>query len=413
MKLFKVFKIYGLVIVQIITILSLAGCGKKEVVSEPVIKTVTTAAAQNSSIEISVEYPGMIKPLDEIMISSKIAGRVEDVKVSIGQQVNKGDVLFTLESEEVKAQYNQSQAALESAKANYNLTAGSSLSQKITQTESALQTAEVQYRESKDAYDKTKTLFDEGVVAKQDLDNAKNRFDIANIQLNNAKDNLNLLKNSVGPESIKVASGQVDQAKASVSLASTQLQNVIVTSPISGIVSLRNIEPGELVSGAVPAITIINSKELITEINVIDKVALKLQKNQKISVKVNSEVEKTFVGIIDTISPSADSRTQLYNIKVKIQNPDSIIKSGMFAKVLIPQEKKDNTVVVPNSAIVIENGVQYVYTVQNNIVKKKAVTIGLSNTSITEITSALNAGELVITEGQSFLAEGEKVSIAK
>lgn len=413
MKLSKAIKIYGLVVVQVISILSFAGCGKKEVNSEPAIKAVTAVAAQNSSIEIEVEYPGMIKPVEEVMVSSKISGKVADVKVSIGQHVNKGDVLFTLESEEARAQYEQSQAALTSAKANYDLTAGSSLSQKITQAETALQTADVQYRDAKDAYDKTKVLFDEGVVAKQELDNAKSRFDIAAIQLNNAKDNLNLLKNKVGPESIKVASGQVSQAKASVSLASTQLQNSTVTSPISGVVSSRNIESGELVSGGVPAFVIINLNDLVTEISVTDKVASKLQKGQKISVKVSSIEGRVFDGVIETVSPSADSRTQLYNIKVKIQNPDSSIKAGMFARILIPQERKDNAVVVPNSAITVENGMQYVYTVDNNIVEKKTVTIGLSNKSITEITSGIKAGELIITEGQSFLADGEKVSITK
>ena len=114
-------------------------------------------------------------------------------------------------------------------------------------------------------------------------------------------------------------------------------------------------------------------------------------------------------GRVDTISPSADPRSQGYLIKVAVRNTGGSLRPGMFARVSFPVEDRPNVLVVPNNAIVSESGVDYVYLVVEGAVKKKSVETGTATDAVTEITSGLDEGALVVTEGQSFLNDGQKV----
>ncbi|MGA2641467.1 MAG: efflux RND transporter periplasmic adaptor subunit [Spirochaetia bacterium] len=118
-------------------------------------------------------------------------------------------------------------------------------------------------------------------------------------------------------------------------------------------------------------------------------------------------------GIVDTVSPAADPRTLGYAVKIRIDNPGDSLRPGMLARVSFPVESRTGVLSVPNQALVTDSGVQYLYVVENGVVKKAAVQTGISDDAVTEITSGISEGAAVITEGQSFLNEGERVTIAK
>jgi RND family efflux transporter MFP subunit len=118
-------------------------------------------------------------------------------------------------------------------------------------------------------------------------------------------------------------------------------------------------------------------------------------------------------GIVDTVSPAADPRSQGYAVKVRIDNPGDALRPGMLARVSFPLESRQGVLCVPNEALVTDSGVQYAWVVDGGVVRKVAVQTGISDDAVTEITAGLSEGALVVTEGQSFLNEGEKVTIAK
>lgn len=85
----------------------------------------------------------------------------------------------------------------------------------------------------------------------------------------------------------------------------------------------------------------------------------------------------------------------------------------MFAKISLPAENKDNILMVPNETIKMENGVNYLYAVDNGVVKKISVETGISNEKFTEVTGKVQEGIDVITEGQNLLSDGEKINIVQ
>ena len=331
--------------------------------------------------------------------------------------MRRGEVLFTLESRDFDAQTRQARAALESARANLTRTSDSSLSSQLIQAQGAVKQAQVQYDDAKDVYERTQKLFDDGTASRQQLDGVKARYDSAAIALDTAKQNLSLIQDKGGPQSTGVASTQVDQAQANLDLAQSQLDNTLVASPIAGLVSVRTIDPGELVSSAVPAFVIIDVSTVSAEASVEEGMVDKIRMGQRVPLAVDAAGEVKLQGVVDSISPAADHRTQGYTVKVRIDNPGDAIKPGMFARVSFPVDRQANVLVIPNAALVTETGVDYVYAVVEadggSLIKKIAVQPGIADAEKTAILSGVTEGMLVVTEGQSFLNDGAKVIVAR
>ena len=389
------------------------GCTSNKIEVKQDIKNVKAIKASVASMGVDVEYPGKLKPAEEVMISSKLPGRVAVILVEVGQEVQKGQVLFSLDASDLQAQYNQSVAGLVSARANLLRAGDSSIAQQTIQAEAALKQAQIQSDDANSYFVKLQALYKQAAVSKQQMDDAESRLKAASVQLENAGNSMNILKDKAGPQSIGVAEAQVQQAQAAVSAASVQLENMVVTSPISGVVSVRNIDVGEMTSSGVPAFTIINTGTLTVETNVSDKMIQKIKKGQNISIKLNGTDNKNIEGVIESISPAADAKTLTYTVKIKIDNADGTLKSGMFARVIFSIDRKDQVLSVPNEAVVVENGVPYVYLVEGETIKKKVVSTGISDEKRTEITGNLNQGDYIVTEGQNFLNDDDKVNIVK
>ena len=411
----KLSGIKGVLAISLICSITLAatGCAKKDVVAPEAAKNVKVISVSTSSIETDITYGGEVAPVSKIGVSSKVAGNVESVRVSIGQAVKKGDVLFTVGTRELQAQYNQTKGALDTAKASFIKTSDSGYLQQLIPAKSSVDTAQNSYNDAQTNYNMVKQQYNIGDYSKEELDAAKSKLDSTASQLSAANNSLELLKSKIGPQSNAAIAGQVEQAEGALDLAQIQIDNSTITSPIDGIVSVRNVEVGQMVSSSIIAFTIIDTSCLLAQVNMTDKGVVKVKISQKIPLQITSMNNKIVEGIVDTISPSADTTTNLYTVKLRIANKDNSLKTGMILKANFPDEIKNNIPVVPNSAIFTENSVQYVYAVESNKLKKTEVVVGITNNKQIEIKSGIKLGDSVVIEGQSFLNDGQKVKITK
>lgn len=403
----------SLIIIFVILASMFSGCSDNKEKAIDNIKNVKPETVTLSSISTEVEYASKLKPLQQVNISPKTPGRVSEVKVDEGDRVEKGQVLFVLDSKDLEAQLKQQQANLGISRASLEKTTSSSYEQQVLQAEQAVQNAQISFDDAKEKYGINQQLYASEAISQQALNDSDKLYQSASIQLKSAQDNLALLKERSGPESAKVASAQVDQAAAGVNYISEQINNSIITAPISGTISSRNINVGEIASTSANTFTMIDTSEMIAEINVTDRTVNDIKKGQKVQVKINSMDSKVFEGIVDYVSPAADAKTQAYKVKILLKNSNDELKAGMLAKVNLTVGVEKDVIKIPNGAIKYENGVANVYTVENNVIKKITVTTGLQNEEYTEIKSGLKAGDKIITEGQTFLDEGERVNVVK
>ena len=382
----------------------------KDVEATSEIRNVTTQKLETGSITCEVEYAGELKPVSEVAVFPKAGGKVIGVDVNVGDEVTEGQVLYTLDNSEILANVHAQQAALDGANVDLDRVK-TSIDQQISTAKQSIDKLQIQYNNEKDNYDQQQTLYNAGAISKSDFDDAKDRYNNASIDLKAAQDNYERLKNNEGPESIKAAQNAIESRKAGLEAAQIQADDTCIKAPISGIVSVKDVEVGKMASAQSGSVTIIDNSKLTVEVTVPDKIVGRLKVGQSVPISVNALDGQKITGTIDTISPNIDSKDKSYIVRVNIENSDDNIKCGMFVKVSLEAENKDNILIVPNEAIKVENGVNYLYTVENNKIKKIGVEVGISNDKFTEIIGDIKTDTDIITEGQSLLDDGEEVNV--
>lgn len=245
------------------------------------------------------------------------------------------------------------------------------------------------------------------VLDKANADQLKVRLDHAKIEYDRAK---NLLEIGSGTQQA------VDQCKTELDALRSQynnmMENTVLTSPISGVVTARNYDPGDM-SGANPILTIGQlSPTVNVMINVTENDYAKIKHGMKVNVKFDVYPDETFTGTVKRIHPTVDTRTRTFAAEISVANTNQKIKPGMFARVLINLGSA-HRVVVPDRAVVKQagSGNKYVYVYHNGTVSYNKVELGQRINDSYEVISGVLDGDNVVITGQSGLNDGAKVEI--
>jgi len=197
----------------------------------------------------------------------------------------------------------------------------------------------------------------------------------------------------------------------------TYRQN-IATSPISGTVVMIPAQVGMTVSQAVPLARISGGGGLEIKISIAERFISRIAMNQPCEITLDAWPGEIFRGSINEISPTVDLASRTMEAHVSIKDSSSKIKPGMFAKVRIITERKNNVVKIPAQAMINRFGEQYVYVVAKdeenpdiNIVKKRIVTPGILIDEILEIQKGLDPNEEIVIKGQTLLDDGSRVNV--
>ncbi len=208
----------------------------------------------------------------------------------------------------------------------------------------------------------------------------------------------------------------VDQLKAQLDAARSQydnlLENTVLTSPITGVVTARNYDPGDM-TGNLPVLTVGQLSPVVKVLIGISENDMNLvKKGMPVSITLDAFPGETFEGTVNRIYPTVDTSTRTFMAEVRISNPGERIKPGMFARVSFDMGSKHN-VVVPDRAVVKQTGSgnKYVYVYSNGRVSYKKVELGQRLGDSYELISGINDGDTVVTAGQTRLADNIPVEI--
>ena len=342
----------------------------------------------------------------------------------MGESVHKGCVLCTIDGSDIQNSINvlhsqlaTADAAIEAARLNLELANGSAMQSQITAAKANVDQLKLQLDNAKKRYDENKTLYDSGYISRQVYEQYENAYNQALISYNQAKESYDLLQNKTSQENIQRAQAALDQAKASkqsilaqIESSRSSLNDTIVTSPITGVVTARNVTAGALASSAQPSFVIANIDVVTIDVAVSEQIINRLSIGQSVDVEITSLSNDRISGTISTLNPVANPVSGTYDVKISINNPDNILKPGMFGKVYFVSEQNDNALILPVSAVV-GNEEKYVYTEQNGIVKKVFVKTGMENGEEVEIIEGLGENQSVVIKGQTYLNDGDEVRV--
>jgi len=209
----------------------------------------------------------------------------------------------------------------------------------------------------------------------------------------------------------------VDQLKTELDATNRQytnlLENTVLLSPVNGVVTARNYDPGDM-TASLPILTIEQMQPVKVMVNISESDFTKVHEGEKVQVKCDVYGDETFTGKIHLIHPSIDPSTRTFISEITIANTDNRVRPGMFARVFMDFGMQTH-VVVPDRAVVKQSGSGnkyiYVYHPDNKTVTYNRVELGRRIDNSYEVISGVSNGDNVVIAGQSRLADGVKVQL--
>lgn len=335
--------------------------GKSETRQDLPVQTVATRAVAKVKVENALALTGSIEAYHQAVISAKVSGRVSKVTVENGDQVAAGQPLVLLETQDFVNTLAMHQAALKKA-------------------ETGLTTARADFQRYQE-------LHKQGAISQKEFEGAE--------------------------AALKMAEADASSAAAVVASAQEALQNATISSPISGLVANRNVTTGQMVSPQGQTLmTIEDISAVYVVVNIEQKDLAKVKPGLKADVTVDAYGDKKFNGVVEVINPVANKGARVFETKIKVDNPQKLLKPGMFAKVQVKTGEAVDTLTVPQAALTTKQGMYFVFVPEGNKVKRVQVEIGQIIDQSVEIKKGLTEGQQVVITNVNKLKDQDLVKIA-
>ncbi|HEY3836015.1 MAG TPA: efflux RND transporter periplasmic adaptor subunit [Bryobacteraceae bacterium] len=367
---------------------------------------------------------GYIIAHHKIEVAAKVIGRVEWIGVDQGDLVQEGQVIVRLEDDEYRAQVQQAKGNLDALQAKLNQAINGSRPEEIAVAESNMVNARADQEDARLTLERTKKLAEAKVVSRQILDDAQAKYDGAVARVNSLKKTLDLANLGPRKEEIDALRGQVVQAKGALDYAETQLANTVIKAPVAGTILERAVEKGEFVTTSFVGdkgakgyvVSLADLKDLQVELDIAQNDFAKLHAKQKGEIRVDAFPDRKYAGYIYEVAPEANRQKATVQVKVKVVDPDNYLRPEMNASVAFLSDDQpkhaagasaESVIIVPASAI--KEGA--VFVVLNGKAIRRAVTVGMTNSSGVRVKQGLIGGEDVIVNPPAGLADGANVKL--
>lgn len=235
-------------------------------------------------------------------------------------------------------------------------------------------------------------------------------LDARELDLQLAQARLNYERSKRLYEAGALAKSQLEQAEVTLDNLELQKENVVIISPMKGVVASVSVVEGQL-AGAAPLVSVVNIDKLKLTVQVGEANIARLEKGGELAVRIPAASAQTYSGVITSIAPRIDPMTKAYPVTLEVGNEDEAVKGGMYGEIEMVVDAKDNVIVVPQYAVVDYEQKKVVYIVENETARMKEVEVGLTLGEQAEIISGLTAGEQLIIEGQYGVRDGSLVSV--
>ncbi|WP_306410046.1 efflux RND transporter periplasmic adaptor subunit [Herbaspirillum sp. RV1423] len=307
---------------------------------------------------------GALRALNQVSVKAKVGGEVREVLVRAGEAVSAGQVLIRMDTSEYQAKVEQAKGALVASRGQLDI--------------------------ATKARDNNLALLDKGFISRNAFDNAASQFDIAK--------------------------ANVDTARGALDVAQKALDDTVIKAPISGMISSRTIEPGEKIAIDNKLLEVVDLRQMELEAPVPTADILKVQLGQEVLVRVEG-LPDAVSGKVVRINPATQSGSRSIMVYVRIDNPQGLLRAGMFADASLTLDKRDNVLTVPQTAIRNDGDKSYVYAIENGKLARRDVAPGLhgidSKGNAVEISSGLQSGARIVKANLGNLNSGTPVRIVQ
>jgi HlyD family secretion protein len=376
--------------------------------AEVTLKQVKVAKIEKNRIGDPLEQVADVVSSIQLDVPTKVGGDVVEILKKRGDSVEKGDVIFRMDTTDVLINKEKIEIGLRSAnqqmvKAREDLANGKQeLRNGIAKTEQALRDAEKDYNKGRNDYDL-------GLITKFQLEQLETRVTNLKMDLESSKSKLTTMENT---NSLAQMEQSVESSKVSLRELERTLGNMEVKATVSGVITELPIEVGMTLPAGYRA----------GQVQQLDPIKIKAELTEDSAKLVRGKAELQFYvpgtteklkGKVSYLADVMSTQTKSYTLELEIPNADRKLKPGMKVQVLLTEENDQNVITVPTLSVVREGGDTFVFVLNGDVAEKRKVELGRLNETIQEVLTGVKEGEQLIVSGQHQIKDKEKVQLAK
>jgi membrane fusion protein (multidrug efflux system) len=314
---------------------------------------------EREDLKETVFTVGSLAASEDVTIRPEISGIVSAIHFSEGKAVEQGNLLFSLEDDDIRQRLEARRAALKAAAA---------------ETENARRMLE-----------RREKLLANEIIARETFDEVQTEYETAEARRR--------------------------RLKAEIREIRAELRDTKIRSPIDGITGAHRIDSGDFVETGDPLVTIVRTDILEIDFTVAERYANRVRVGQSVAIRTAAAPERAFEGAVFFVSPSVRENTRDLLLKARIDNPQRRLRPGGFAHVDLILQERPQALVLPEEALVPTRSGYIVFVVEDRHARRREVTIGLRRPGTVEIRTGLEAGETVIRSGQMAVSDGDRVQV--
>ena len=405
----------------------MASCGgkdKKGMQNTDETPLVQVQSVYAEAVDETSDYAATVEAFKTNNIMYDTGNRIKRILVDVGSHVSAGQAVVILDNitsvnQESAIAGQRAQVEGQRAQVEGQRATVANQDAALASQEAALKTDEINIARQKKDLDRAKELVRIGGGTQQTVDQLQAAYDASLEALKARKRALEASKASLQASRTSLEASHTSYGASQTSLGASQRQmqtvqeNTTLRSPISGVVSARNYDAGDLPGGPILTIQQLNPLKVVVSVN--EEEFPKIRTGMPVTVTLDVLPGETFTGTVHLIHPEIDQATRTFKVEVTIGNGGGKISTGMFARVSFNYGTA-NHIVVPDKAIVKMQGagIRYVYVLEpNSTVRYVEVKLGKRLGDRYEILSGLSNGDQVVVAGQSRLTNGKKVKVQK
>jgi membrane fusion protein (multidrug efflux system) len=302
---------------------------------------------------------GTVAAGDFARITPKVAGRIKTIHVEEGDQVEQGELLMLIDPFDYEQALQNTAAIKNQAKVNLE-------------------------RVRRDLA-RMESLYQQKSVSQQTFQDTLSARDLALYEY--------------------------DRSVVSHETAKRNLEECSVSAPISGIVTQKGVNVGELTSPTQLAFVIMNMDTVKVEVDLPEEIFSSIREGSEGIITLDALAGKTFTGVISKIYPTIDPMSRTFKVTITLENPALLLRSGMTARSKVIQKAREAALCAPKSSLVQGEQGYIIYTINADTVKKSPVKVGIEGDSVFEIIEGISLGDKVVTKGLAGLRDGMGVRI--
>ncbi len=338
----------------------LLGCAEEEVMVEELLPSVSVVRVEAVDLEEEIRASGDLEARYHTMIAAEVAGRVTELAVDEGHPVDAGAVVLEIDPARRKLDLAAARARLAQARANL--------------------------RKEESQTTRIRELRSRNVASVQQLEEAET--------------------------ALALARSAVRAEQAAAGVANRELLDSSVKAPFAGHVARRSVELGEFVQPGTELFELVSLDPLEAIFSVTELDTERVRLGQTIDIVVGAFPDRSFDGVVTFVAPTIDPATRTLRIKAEVDNSEGLLRPGLFARVNLGVDQRENVLMVPEEALIQRAGGTSVYRVlEDDRVERVPVQTGATSKGLVEVIGPIRVGDRIVRRGHGGLADGMPVVV--